>query len=510
MGKAIEEIFSGQISEEAPLLAYHFQQAGDDQRALQYYTIAAENAARLYANEEAVNHYSKALEIGDTLTPDDITLAQLYHGRGPISEVLGDFDGARNDLETALKIARRAGDDLLVWHILLDLGNLWTSRDYSEAGDYYEKALDLARSLADHQILARSLNRVGNWNANAEHPQQAITFHREALEIIEQLDDPPGLANTLDLLGMANLLAGNFKDAHHYFDRAVALYRELDDRFRLAGSLSTRRAGVTYNDLTIAQPPKVLQAAALSAGEALKISKGIGWLAGESFALWVLSLNTALLGEFGEALAMVDSGLTIATEINHRQWMAGHEFVYGVLYCDILATHKAQGHAERAFELARETGSQYWTNQAAGALARAYLLQDDLVRCRNILSSVLSPSTPLDSHAKRYCWLHRAELALAEGEPELALDIIARLVANTPGLTGNVIPYLWRLHAEALVVIGKVHEAKSIIQFALESVPAGHPQRWRLYAVLGDLYWQTDRQTAAEEAYTAGRADVVT
>lgn len=172
---------------------------------------------------------------------------------------------------------------------------------------------------------------------------------------------------------------------------------------------------------------------------------------------------------------MVDHSLTIATEIDHRQWMAGHEFVYGILYCDILATHKAQRHSERAFELAREIGSQYWTNQAAGALARAYLLQGDLVRCRDTLSSVLSPSTLMDSHAKRYCWLHRAELALAEGEPELALDIIARLLANIPGLTGNVIPYLWRLHAEALVVVGKVHEAESIIQVALETVPAGHP-----------------------------------
>ena len=36
--------------------------------------------------------------------------AQLHHGRGLIFEVLGDFDGARSDLETALKIARQAGD----------------------------------------------------------------------------------------------------------------------------------------------------------------------------------------------------------------------------------------------------------------------------------------------------------------------------------------------------------------------------------------------------------------
>lgn len=119
------------------------------------------------------------------LDPDDRSLARLYQGRSQISEVLGDFERARGDLESALKFAQGSGDELLVWRILLDLGNLWTSRNYHEAGDYYEKALEIARRLDDSHLLASSLNRMGNWNANAEHPRQAITLHREALEIIE-------------------------------------------------------------------------------------------------------------------------------------------------------------------------------------------------------------------------------------------------------------------------------------------------------------------------------------
>ncbi len=508
VGEAIEELFAGQVNEQAPLLAYHFHQAGDNQRALPYYQLAAENAARLYANEEAVLHYNKAIDIIGSHAQEDVSLALLHHERGLILEVLGEFEEARTDLEIALQIARSAGDDTLVWRLLLDLGNLWTSRDYVEARDYYEEALQLARNLDDPEALARNLNRLGNWYANAEHPQQAITFHQEALEIIEQLDDIPGLANTLDLLGMANLLAGNNIEAHHFFDRAVALFRELDDRFRLAGSLATRRAGVTYNELADMQSIKMSEAAEKSANEALQLSKEIGWLAGEAFAYWFLSLNNVLLGRYKQGLAMANRGLQIATEIGHRQWMASHEFVLGVFYCDILAGQKAQRHSERALELARETGSQYWTNQAVGVLARSYLLQGKLSHCRTILSTVLNPSTPMDSHSKRFCWLRRTELALAEGEAEFALEIINRLAASFSSSAASEIPALWGLHAEALAAVGRTDEAETIFRSALEHRCEGYPQFWRLYASLGNLYWKMGRQTEAREAYTAGRRDV--
>lgn len=99
---------------------------------------------------------------------------------------------------------------------------------------------------------------------------------------------------------MANVLAGNFENAHKYLDRAIAIYRELDIRFRLAGALTTR-GGVSYHDMSIIQPREVTEAANLSTNEALQLSREIGWLAGESFALWVLSLNIASQGKIGPA-----------------------------------------------------------------------------------------------------------------------------------------------------------------------------------------------------------------
>jgi phage shock protein A len=35
----------------------------------------------------------------------------------------------------------------------------------------------------------------------------------------------------------------------------------------------------------------------------------------------------------------------------------------------------------------------------------------------------------MDTMGKRYCWAKRAELALSQGEPDLALGIVERLIA---------------------------------------------------------------------------------
>src|SRR5438105_1906236 len=45
----------------ADLLAYHFDQAGDEVRAQAYYLLAGDDAGRVYANAEAVAHYTRAL-----------------------------------------------------------------------------------------------------------------------------------------------------------------------------------------------------------------------------------------------------------------------------------------------------------------------------------------------------------------------------------------------------------------------------------------------------------------
>src|SRR3990172_2344393 len=46
VGEALERTYPDRLEELAPLLAQHFTEAGEDERALKYYTLAAGSAAR--------------------------------------------------------------------------------------------------------------------------------------------------------------------------------------------------------------------------------------------------------------------------------------------------------------------------------------------------------------------------------------------------------------------------------------------------------------------------------
>ena len=67
VGEALETLFPERLEELAPQLDYHFYEGRDDERALKYYVMAGDAAARLYANEEAAGHYGRALEMAREL-----------------------------------------------------------------------------------------------------------------------------------------------------------------------------------------------------------------------------------------------------------------------------------------------------------------------------------------------------------------------------------------------------------------------------------------------------------
>jgi class 3 adenylate cyclase/tetratricopeptide (TPR) repeat protein len=60
---------AGELEAVASFLAHHWREAGDSERALDYYLTAAERASRGWAKEEAVEFYDRALE----LVPQDRT-----------------------------------------------------------------------------------------------------------------------------------------------------------------------------------------------------------------------------------------------------------------------------------------------------------------------------------------------------------------------------------------------------------------------------------------------------
>src|SRR5205807_7793499 len=96
----------------AAQLAMHFERGRDFERAIEYLIQAGDNAAQLYANDEAEKHYSRALELVEKLPAEDQTKKKLtiFQKRGGNNLALSRFNEAVGDYNSMLQAAQAIHD----------------------------------------------------------------------------------------------------------------------------------------------------------------------------------------------------------------------------------------------------------------------------------------------------------------------------------------------------------------------------------------------------------------
>ncbi len=481
IAEALQDLDRGSPDQDLADLAFHYYMAGAWDKACEYSRRAGENAQSLYAPRETIEHMTRALEAAGHLSRPIPT--SLYRVRGQAYEILGDFEAAHADHEAALAIAHQTGDRRSEWQALLDLGKLWAGSDYARAGDYFQRAHDLAQQTGDPAMIADSLNRLGNWKVNIDQPMQAKEDHQRALAIFRTHNDRRGIADTLDLLGMANYLGGDPIRGTEYYREATSLFEELDDRQGLVSSLTTLGVGggATYLSHGVPAGDSTLTDGQIACERALEITREIGWRSGEAYALWALGIVLGSQGAYAAALKSCADSVELADEIGHRQWSCAARWALGAAYLDIFAVSQARRMLERSLELARAIGSLHWLRTVSAYLAFTLISTNEFNRAEAVLGEALPPDTPVLTVGQRMAWCARAELALARGNVQHALLLLERFPSTPVALR------VARLRGAVFAAAGRTAEADREYTTAAEIAArqGAKPMLWRIHAALG-------------------------
>ena len=502
-------------------LAYHTWEAGDWEHAASYALLAARHAIALSAPREALTHLDRAVAAQTSMGG---VSTELYLERGRVQETLGDFEHAHESFSEAFRRGRAVNDERSVWEALHALGMLWAARDYDRAGEYRRQALDVSRSLGagNDTLVARSLNRVGNWHVNLENPAAGLPHHEEALGLFERVNDRRGVAETVDLIGMAHHIAGDQRAAAASFDRAVALFAAINDRRGLANALTILSLCGPSHHVSATTPfATAVGRDELVEQRSLRLTREIGWRAGEAFAGFTLADSLAWRGEFDRAIPMARQSLALARDIGHLQWSSGAMRLLGVILLDLLAPDLAREQLETAYQIARQLGSHVWICWTAAPLAIARCRTSDPIGAEEILDSVAKPTGRDDESleiaassprtlGERQIWLARAEIALARGRPEVALRIAdARLAAERAGGEPSFgTPRASLLRAEALVALERFDEALATLDVARAEceAQAARPLLWKVDAARGNVFRLRRERREARAAFDSARA----
>ena len=520
VGRAIEQLSTTGADGQAAVLAYHFYAAGEWASAYAYAVRAGDQAQALYAPHAAIDHYSHALAAAERMERSDIVGLEpglrtgLHRRRGAAYMVLSEFEPARADLGHALVEAQEAGHREMEWQTLVDLGDLWASRSYDRTGEYYARALSLARTLGDDELLARSWNRVGNWHLNREEIDSALRAHAEAQALFEGLSDLRGVAQTHDFLGILHLIGGSCFVAERHLRQAISAFEYLELRDRLPSALTNLALTSMASFVELSVPAHLSAKKSLAFSErALRIAREIAWPAGEAYAMIGIALSLASLCRYGEALELAQQGLKIAMEIEHREWICVLHRYLATLYLDLGAFQTGQNHLEASMELALATGSKYHESVSRGRLGIVLLERGETERAEVLLGEADVLGAPMRSWGQRWTWLARAELALARGELDECLriiDLLQQTAANIDERDPTPIPRLALVKASALARMEQWKDASIHLQAARSAARLRQSPRmlWQIDLALAALYQAQGLGVAARDALSSGQKQI--
>lgn len=358
VGEALEQLYPDRRDELAPVLAMHYEQAGDIDRAIDYLIAGGRHALDANAIHEAFAAYDRAKMLADQLTD------------APTSEA-DDRAARRRRVEIAVGRAR-AGYSFLAM---------------KESFDALESVVDDATAVGDLQLEYRlhHLIALGRLQAGepAETPEVERSFARIG-EIADALGEPALAAVPLGLIGMSQVFAGPVREGLAKLESAVPRFSGQDSigeafaRGALAigyaqvGEFAKADAAVAMAKEQAADGDLIAQLDALIAESMVRAAEGrldnavpvaqecvdraeaTGASACVLASSWVLGDAFHRQGRFAEARDILKRGADVALAVDRKVW---RPTLLAWLGTSLAALGEAGGDWDEQLAVARSIGN---------------------------------------------------------------------------------------------------------------------------------------------------------
>ncbi|MCG3139862.1 MAG: hypothetical protein HDKAJFGB_00782 [Anaerolineae bacterium] len=262
-----ELLFAAEVDENLALLAYHFDQAGESAKALDYWIRYGERAMQLGAYPEAIQALERALQIlpGEPCAQ----AAQAYAQLGEIFSRRTDFARAKENYQNGLSAAIAANDAIIAARALTGIARVESQQgNHSQARALGEEALRWATNAKDDAAIARAQRQLGIAYSYEGEYALAEEYLQASLARSRAMGDLEGVGSCLNSLGVIARDLGALERAKEYFEQALALGRQLGDRYGTSIRLLNLGA--------LAEMRGELDAAERYQHEALALSQEIG------------------------------------------------------------------------------------------------------------------------------------------------------------------------------------------------------------------------------------------
>lgn len=409
-------------------LAGHFREAGNPDRAVEYYRQAGDRAADVYAHETALETYQQALSVAEDAEPKNVSGATLRADIATVRQSTGAFEAAldtvdagletaptpsreqfrllevrcgvqqaRGDLENAQETAatlRTLGTELD--EEMLELRALEASGkvagrygDYEQAAEFYAGTLSKSRVLDDKRIESKALSGLAGVAFFQGDFESAKAYMEESTTVASEIGDRQTEANSHNNLGEIHRRWGEYDVAKDHYQTALEISEEIE--------FTQQRGNIRINVAETLLAQGKYAVARKEVGRGLETIREVGDKQTEANGLTVLGEIHRESGDIDDARRYFEDALSVAQAIGHPDRTGSALLGLGKVAQETDDSETAREHYERARELFEQTAHEMKLAQVRLQQARLAFEDGDVEEAHEQVSVARDQFTDLNA-----------------------------------------------------------------------------------------------------------------
>jgi tetratricopeptide (TPR) repeat protein len=503
VGCGLEKVYAKKIDEHLGELAYHFLEGGDKDKALDYFLKAGEKAAKVFANDEAASYFQSALKLLEEKEGEPRERGRVLERLGDIKKLVGEYDASIKYWNDALLLWKQLDEKETTARLHRKMANVsWLNMgDTKKAKEHHEAAFNILETEPESVELASLYEDMAGMVAMGATGDmaEALSWGEKAVELAKKLNAHEVMAGSYMWLGEILSWLGDRKKAFECFERALKI--ALDN-----GYMET--AVWAYDDIAIWIPTEENEKRQECYEKAFELAKKVGTVDWIALIGLHLAHNYAGMGELGKAVSMAEESVSLNRKVENMIQLTWSLDSLGIYYEILGETDKSVQCFNEAVSISKGLDDFQAIFTAFVGLGWSYYRKEEYAKAKELMEKGYEA---VEKHGAK--WIQWSQWIIRTYVESGEIEKAKRLIDNMQEFTlkeksKTITAYTHALRATMLRAQKKWEESIQQFEESVQEFDALGARQWNMYdfadyvlCEYARVYLERDQEGDREKAH---------
>jgi tetratricopeptide (TPR) repeat protein len=378
IGAALEELYADEVDEHLGELAYHFLEGGDKDRALEYFLKAGEKAEKVYAHGEATLYLQSALELLEERGEKLRERASVLERLGDIKRFVGEYRACMQYWNEALSLWVQIQNKERIAGVHRKMASvLWDNMgDVEKAKGHHIEALQILETEPKSIELASLYEGIARMYLGTEDATKALQWAEKALDLAKELNAHEVVAGSYATLGRILINIGDMDKAAECLEKALKI--ALDNSYM-------ETALWAYCHLPNTLPVREYERCLGYSEKGYELAKKVGAIRHQSWIGADLAARYFNLGDIIKSIAFMEESIALDRKASNMPQLHFGLIQMALGYLWLGELDKSEQCIKEAFDISKTLDDTQLNISAGWLTGYYYFLKGDYDRAREIL-----------------------------------------------------------------------------------------------------------------------------